>query len=329
MKRTARSQKPGAGGRSVVFDLLELYCAENGLRLTAGDSHGHAGCVENATGKCWFFKGTRFDINPLGAAEIANDKAYSLHFLQQADIPIPESLLVFGPEVRTGNRLPPSISGFVEKHGFPLFLKPNIGQEGQDVMRIHDRVELEYALRQMSGTHPQLLLQREIRGRDLRIISLDGNLLCGIERKPPHVTGNGRNNVTELIHGHPKIVASDSRVDATLARQGLTRESIPEHGARVALLPVTNLSAGGTAEIVTDQLEPDFVEIALRATNALGLRYAGVDLIVPEDGWGRTDATVLEVNAAPGLNNLFRQGPHEANCVEAVYAALFKTLFEK
>ena len=196
-------------------------------------------------------------------------------------------------------------------------------------MRIHDVTQFEDALRRLSDTHAQLLLQREIRGRDLRIIVLDGEILCGIERKAPDVTGDGRRSVTELIDGNMKITASDDRIDATLARQGLTRDSIPGIDEKIELLPVTNLSAGGTAEIVTDRLEPESVESALKATAALGLRYAGVDMILPEGGQGRTSAVVLEVNAAPGLNNLYRQGPLEANCVRAIYAVLFGVLFEK
>lgn len=329
MNGTKRSQATGTSGRSVVFDLLECYCAEKGLRLTAGDSHGHAGCIENGAGKRWFFKGTRFDINPLGAAEIANDKAYSLHFLQQAGVPVPESLLVFGAEIRNGGQLPNSVSGFVENHGFPLFLKPNIGQEGRDVMRIHDGAELESALHSLSNTHAQLLLQAEIRGRDMRIVLLDGAVLCAIERRPPHVTGDGRRSIAALIDGHPKILAADGRIEASLARQGVSRDGIPGTGERIALLPVSNLSAGGTAEIVTDRLGPGLVNIALRATAALGLRYAGVDMIVPGSSWKNKDAVVLEVNAAPGLNNLYRQGAQEATCVKTVYTALFDALFEK
>lgn len=329
MSGRPRSRKTSERGRSVVFDLLDRYCSQHGLRLTPGDSHGHAGCVENSAGKRWFFKGTRFDINPLGASEIANDKAYSLHFLQQAGIPVPESLLVFSAEISSGGQLPASLSEFVEKQGFPLFLKPNTGREGQDVMRVGNGVELENALQVLTDTHAQWLVQREVQGRDLRAVVLDGAVLCAIERKAPHVTGDGRLSIAALIDGHPKIVASDARIDAALARQGFTRGSIPGAGNKIALLPVTNLSSGGTAEIITDQLGPDLVETACAATATLGLRYAGVDMIVPEGGWSGTGATVLEVNAAPGLHNLYRQGSLEANCVEAVYTELFGTLFEK
>ncbi|MEL7528329.1 MAG: ATP-dependent carboxylate-amine ligase [Pseudomonadota bacterium] len=316
-------------GRSVVFDLLERYCSRHGLRLTAGDSHGHAGCVENSAGKRWFFKGTRFDINPLGAAEIANDKAYSLHFLQKAGIRVPESLLVFSAEIPSGGQLPAALSGFVEAKGFPLFLKPNTGREGQDVMCVGNGTELENALQILTDTHAQWLIQREVKGRDLRVVVLDGAILCAIERKAPHVTGDGRLSIAALIDGHPKIVASDARIDAALTRQGVTRGSIPQAGDKIALLPVTNLSSGGTAEIITDQLGPDLVETARAATATLGLRYAGVDMIVPDGGWNTSGATVLEVNAAPGLNNLYRQGSHEAECVEAAYSKLFEILFEK
>lgn len=323
------SQTGDTNRRSVVFELLQLYCTEHGLRLTAGDGHGHAGCVENANGKRWLFKGTRFDINPLGCAEIANDKAYSLHFLEKAGVPVPESLLVFATEIRKGNQMSPSVSRFAEKQGFPLFLKPNIGREGRDVMRIHGGSELHNALQLLSHTHMQLLVQQEIQGRDLRVIILDGEVLCAIERKAPHVTGDGRQSIAALIGHDRRALAEDSRIDAALTLQGLTRASVPEAGKSIALLPVTNLSAGGTAEIVTDKLGSEFPEIARKAADTLGLRYAGVDMIVRGGDWTGADAVVLEVNAAPGLNNLFRQGPREAESVRSIYATLFNRLFEK
>ena len=196
-------------------------------------------------------------------------------------------------------------------------------------MRIHTAAGLENALHLKSDTHAQLHVQSEALGRDLRVIVLDGSVLCAVERTAPHVTGDGRQSIAALIELHPKKVAADGRIDATLAGQGFARGSIPATGTRIALLPVTNLSSGGTADIVTDRLGPELVEIARAATAALGLRYAGVDMIVPDGQWKGADATVLEVNAAPGLNNLYRQGPYEANCVKSIYAALFQALFEK
>ncbi len=59
----------------------------------------------------------------------------------------------------------------------------------------------------------------------------------------------------------------------------------------------SNLHRGGTAEIV--ELSPNENATAIRATNAMGLDVAGVDLIQSDDG-----PMVLEVNSSPGLEGI-------------------------
>ena len=63
----------------------------------------------------------------------------------------------------------------------------------------------------------------------------------------------------------------------------------------------TNVTRGGSVEDATESL-PDAVEaIARRATSAVGLDCAGVDLIEGDDDW-----FVLEVNPTAGFTGLFR-----------------------
>lgn len=63
----------------------------------------------------------------------------------------------------------------------------------------------------------------------------------------------------------------------------------------------TNVARGGSVEDATESI-PDHVEdLATRATAAVGLDCAGVDLIEGEDGW-----VVLEVNPTAGFRGLFR-----------------------
>jgi ribosomal protein S6--L-glutamate ligase len=59
----------------------------------------------------------------------------------------------------------------------------------------------------------------------------------------------------------------------------------------------SNLHRGGTAEEVA--LTPELVDVAERATAALGLHVAGVDLLEAADG-----PLVMEVNGSPGLEGL-------------------------
>ncbi|KTG28367.1 ATP-grasp domain-containing protein [Haloferax profundi] len=63
----------------------------------------------------------------------------------------------------------------------------------------------------------------------------------------------------------------------------------------------TNVALGGDVEDATDELSQQAAGAALRATRALGLDYAGVDLIEAPGGW-----VVLEVNPTAGFRGLFR-----------------------
>ncbi|ASP35081.1 ATP-dependent carboxylate-amine ligase [Labrenzia sp. VG12] len=321
------SEETASGGRSVVFQLLEAFCAGKGYRVTAGDPHGHAGHVESPTGKRWFFKGTRFDLNPYGAAEIANDKAYTCRFLKDAGIAVPASHFVPAASIRSGKRPPEEVLDFAEETGFPLFVKPNEGQEGRDVMRVDTYHNLQNALHLQAKRNEAMLVQEEIRGLDLRVLVLDGEVLCAFERRAPEVTGDGVSSLAELVDAHPSIDPSDGRIDFELSQQALMLESVPEAGQTVTLLPVSNLSSGGSARIITASLAPDLHALARLATRTLGLRYAGIDLIVPFEQRPDTTAVVLEVNAAPGLSNLYRQGWEETAAVKQVYETLFEAAF--
>ena len=200
-----------AGRRALVFDLLEVYCARKGYRLTAGDGHGHAGMVESPSGKRWFFKGTRFDLNTLGAAEIATDKAYAAAFLKAAGLTVPDGHLVFAHDIRTGRTAPQDLLDFAENQGFPLYVKPNCGREGRDVVRVDTSQTLQTALHTLAKSNDQLLVQPEIRGQELRIIVLDDDVLCAIERHPPQITGDGHRSIAEIIGADPRFDAADPR----------------------------------------------------------------------------------------------------------------------
>jgi D-alanine-D-alanine ligase-like ATP-grasp enzyme len=314
-----------ADTRSLVFRLLESYCADNGLHLSAADPHGHAGLVEGPGGKRWLFKGTRFDLNTQGAAEIANDKAYAAHFLKAAGLKVPAGLFVPASEIRGAGHLPKHVLDFAEDNAFPLFAKPNSGREGRDVIRVGALDALQTALAALKGRHKQLLVQEEVRGTELRVLLLDGEILCAIERHPPRVTGDGHRSLGKLMAANTGIDTGDKRLEAELFRQGLSLETVLAAGQVVTLLPVANLSAGGTARIVTAQTPPELAAVARRAASALALRYAAVDLILPDPPRPDT-AVVLEVNAAPGLANLHRQGEAEARQVEEIYERVFAAL---
>ncbi|MFC7071341.1 RimK/LysX family protein [Halobaculum lipolyticum] len=63
----------------------------------------------------------------------------------------------------------------------------------------------------------------------------------------------------------------------------------------------TNVALGGDVEDASDTLDDEAREMALAATETIGLDYAGVDLVQGYDGW-----YVLEVNPTAGFKGLFK-----------------------
>ncbi|TYL37670.1 30S ribosomal protein S6--L-glutamate ligase [Natronococcus pandeyae] len=62
----------------------------------------------------------------------------------------------------------------------------------------------------------------------------------------------------------------------------------------------TNVALGGSVEDATDDLSEEARDMARRAADAIGLDYAGVDLVEGDEGW-----FVLEVNPTAGFKGLY------------------------
>jgi cyanophycin synthetase len=110
--------------------------------------------------------------------------------------------------------------------------------------------------------------------------------------------------------------------------QGLTPESVPEKGRREILRNKANLSTGGTATDVTDDVHPEVAARAIAAAQVVGLHVCGVDIVtesvlrpLEEQSGG-----IVEVNAAPGLRmHLSPSYGKGRNVGEAIIAHLYGT----
>jgi cyanophycin synthetase len=142
--------------------------------------------------------------------------------------------------------------------------------------------------------------------------------LIDIENKNP-LRGEG--------HEKPltKIKKDDEILRAFMRKEGWSMEDVPGEGERVMLCAGMNLSTGGTAKDVTDEVHPTVRSLCERAARVMGMDVCGVDLVVsdiaePFGGGGG----VIEINAAPGLR--MHQFPGEGrprDVGEAIVSALY------
>jgi len=165
-------------------------------------------------------------------------------------------------------------------------------------------------------------------------------LIAAARRAPPEVIGDGSQTIRQLIdqvnldplrgdgHASPLTkIKVDNLTLATLAKINYTLESVPPKGVQVVLRNNANLSTGGTATDVTDDVHPDLAARAVEAAQMIGLDICGIDLVcesviktLEEQGGG-----VVEVNAAPGLRMHIKPSFGKGRPVgEAIISTMFK-----
>ncbi|MFY7940930.1 MAG: Mur ligase family protein, partial [Burkholderiaceae bacterium] len=203
-----------------------------------------------------------------------------------------------------------------EEIGMPVVVKPQDGNQGKGVtVNINQRSQMEAAYR-TAAEYGQVMVERYLPGHDFRLLVVGDKVVAAARRDPPHVIGDGQHTVRELVDrvnadprrgdGHATSLTKIRFDDIALARlalQGLNALSVPEKGQRVVLRNNANLSTGGTASDVTDDVHPDMAARAVAAAQMVGLHICGVDVVcetmlkpLEDQGGG-----VVEVNAAPGL----------------------------
>jgi cyanophycin synthetase len=240
--------------------------------------------------------------------EIASDKDLTKDLLGKVGVPVPVGDVVESAE---------DAWEVARSLGGPVVVKPYDGNQGKAAsVNLTTEEQVKKAFELAEEYSSRVIVERFLAGRDYRLLVINGKMVAAAERRPAQVVADGHHTVRELVKmvnedprrgsGHGSALTRirvDSVAELTLAKQDLNLESIPPAGQVVFLRDNSNLSTGGTATDVTDDVHPDNAAIAVLAAETIGLDIAGVDVIcenikrpLHEQGGG-----IVEVNAAPGL----------------------------
>lgn len=242
------------------------------------------------------------------AVELAQDKDSTKKILGGNYIPIPHGLII--------DELNELVSA-IEELGFPLVIKPSDGNHGRGITTmIRTQTEAVKAFQLAQQVSDDVIIERHIQGNDYRFLVINYELVAVAKRTPAMVLGDGTSTIAELVKktnqdprrgtGHEQVLTAivlDEDSLAILATLELTPESVLPEGRTVFLKSTANLSTGGTAEDVTDQVHPHNKAMAERVARLMNLDICGIDIIADtvNEPINESNGAVLEVNAGPGL----------------------------
>ncbi|QJE01100.1 cyanophycin synthetase [Massilia forsythiae] len=242
------------------------------------------------------------------AESIAQDKELTKKLLDAAGVPVPLGRVVTDPD---------DAWAAAQEIGLPVVIKPKDGNQGKGVtVNVTTYEQLAGGFHAASEFRDDIMVEKYLPGHDYRLLVIGNKLVAAARRDPPHVVGDGVHSVRQLVDtvnldprrgsGHATSLTKirfDDIALASLAKQGYDAESVPPKGQRVTLRNNANLSTGGSATDVTDDVHPEVAARAVAAAHMVGLDICGVDLVcdsvlkpIEEQHGG-----IVEVNAAPGL----------------------------
>jgi cyanophycin synthetase len=237
---------------------------------------------------------------------IASDKDLTKRLLQSCGIPVPEGEVVEDADAAWEA---------AQDIGLPVVVKPLDGNHGRgvvlDLSREED-VRAAFAVADAEGSG--VIVERFVRGHEHRLLVVGDKLVAVACGEEAWVTGNGKDSVEALIelqiNSDPRrgvnedfplnkiSLDEDPVIVLELARQQLTRSSVPADGQRVLIQRNGNVAAD-----VTERVHPDNAAMATLAARIVGLDIAGIDVVAEDISrpFVEQGAAFVEFNAGPGL----------------------------
>jgi cyanophycin synthetase len=242
------------------------------------------------------------------AVETADEKTRVKTYLKRSGIPVPN-----GQKVSTQEEALTVFNAI----GAPAVVKPEVGNHGNgSTINIVNSDQLKKAFKAAQAYHRDVIVEEYVEGGDFRFLVIDGKFIAAAKREPAHINGDGKSSIKDLIQkinsdplrgfGHEKVLTQieiDEMTERLLALKELSPDSVPVEKKKVYLKATANLSQGGTATDVTNEVSPDIRLMVERAARIIGLDCVGVDALAKDISLSldQSGIKVVEVNAAPGF----------------------------
>ncbi len=274
---------------------------------------------------------TIIDSTSAIGVEIADDKQQTKDLLSKMGVPVPK-----GYSVETLSEALEAAKSI----GYPVTIKPISGNHGRGVTtNILTPADLETSFQNAKEFSDNFVVEKFLSGADYRMLVIDGKFIAAARRDPAFIVGDGSSTIRELIDkinldpnrgfGHEKILTRikiDNMTERLLKQKQLTLKSVIPKDEKLYIKSTANLSAGGIAIDVTDEVHPMTKTITERISKIIGLNVIGIDIITSDHRipLSNNNGGIIEVNAAPGFR--MHLNPYEGkprNVAGAIVDMLF------
>lgn len=242
------------------------------------------------------------------AVDIAGNKHATKTLLGDMGVPVPKGYRI---------RLEEELEDTLQRVGFPLVIKPLDGNHGKGAtVGIKSLEEAKIAWEKAKEYSRWIIVEQQLIGSDFRALVVNNRLIAVAKRVPAHIKGDGKQTIQELVdetnadprrgYGHEKVLTEidiDSQSMRLMDAAGYTLESVLAKDEILYLKTTANISTGGTAIDVTDEVHPENVFLFQRIARIIGLDVAGIDIMADNvsQPLKETGGGIIEVNAAPGF----------------------------
>lgn len=330
----------------VTMRALHLFnegALDNVKHIDVEPDYGYVTRISYKDGGHRITYGNDLGLNTGSACELAKDKGHTKFMLRTIGVETPEGREFLLPwwadkisksvhyQHKTDIRTTDEADRYLrEGFGYPAYTKPVSGSKGADVLKVYTPDDLSSAFDLFAEKRVKVaIVEKPVDMPDYRIVVLDGELISAYERVPLAVTGTGEHTITELLNSLQQryvkegrdtvLMPDDPQILKHLVAQGLHIGSVVPKDQSLTLLPVSNLSKGGRSVEISDRISQRWVDLTAYVARSFNLRLIGLDLACEDITQPDSAYSVLEVNAAPGLDHYALSGDAQQQLVDRLY----------
>jgi glutathione synthase/RimK-type ligase-like ATP-grasp enzyme len=307
----------------IFVHAIKNHCAEHGISVDLRADGWLIVMQDGARRKLAF--GYDLGLNSAVAHRIANDKSATSDVLALSDIACVPHTLFLNPELHAF--VPPrgsweAMLALLQQSPDGIVVKPNEGTSGKSVFWVTSKPALELAVKRIFSTQTALVVSPYLDIEDeVRVVVLDGKPLVVYAKDRPTVTGDGKRSLLTLaLEGVPPARRSTVLAGLFAELDKAALDAIPPAGERRVLNWRHNLENGAEPVLLQEGATRETcAALAARAAEAIGIRFASVDVIRVGGRW-----QVLEVNSGVMMEALSSKHPE---LVQATYSAALREVF--